>query len=592
MLGDKIKMKKNGFTLIELIVCVTLLVLITGIITSLVIKENNSKKNLENITKEVLEAVNIFLETEKDEKGNTYNKGINSGGKALRIPLDTLTDKGYVNKTKSEEIKKLAKLSNDSDYYILIADGDYNIESLNNETDYCKNNAQLIIASWTIDETKKKDPIYLCDYEIKPSQNINSGENLKKELLSVYNETELNAINQKVYRHITTDDNGLYDAESIMVENEKNGLFYRYVNDIKTYFYTGNVEDNYLKVYGDIYRIISFTDDELILILENPVAINTFYDENVIAHIMTGINYKFCENVSDSGWKACKKQLDNLNDFYALLNSRINTDRYTNLEAYINMIGYKKLCDDTAKDKPFNDIQSYSQSAYCNCEDINKNTIYVEKLRDLICPFVDIDYEISTNITNTTPKHTTSNNYIYNILSNNFFGLGNNWDLTITQKLHKDISFMSGSEKKEWARLLTYEEAKYAGLSLDIKFNIKGFHENIITDSYCHDNNYYYFNNNSYLSNGGNTIIMSSDSDVPKYYSLKNVTKTSKMDYEGDYKCEVFGYFQEISIPFLINYSYFENENIYDVRPVIHVPFEKISEFKGKGTKKVPYEIS
>jgi len=44
MLGDKIKMKKNGFTLIELIVCVTLLVLITGIITSLVIKENNSKK--------------------------------------------------------------------------------------------------------------------------------------------------------------------------------------------------------------------------------------------------------------------------------------------------------------------------------------------------------------------------------------------------------------------------------------------------------------------------------------------------------------------------------------------------------------------
>lgn len=307
---------KKGFTLIEIIIAITLIVLIGGVTTTLVIKSNNNKKTLEEITKKVLEAANVFIETEKDELGNYYSKGINSGGKGVRIPLNTLVDKGYVKESDSNEIKKLSKLT-DSDYYVLLVDGDYP-----EKQDYCKTGALLTIASWTIDDTKKDKPIYLCDYET-----TNAGEDFINTLLNAYGgESKIPTLTDEQIKNdfivsskktgpstntFTTDqmyeiiqgtdgNAGHWDyityqytdginIEVIETECKSNGLFKKKPIEkdgkiITTYYYRGDVADNYI---NNNARILNFTVTKTSGDIES-------------------ITFKTVANVSNMGWKGCE----------------------------------------------------------------------------------------------------------------------------------------------------------------------------------------------------------------------------------------------------------------------------------------------
>ncbi len=89
-------MKNKGFTLIEIIVCIALLSTIT--ISSIVIVNKKNSDNLKDINKKVSNAVDIYLNTKKDEDGDTYIEGINKGGQGLYINLKTLNDEGLIDK--------------------------------------------------------------------------------------------------------------------------------------------------------------------------------------------------------------------------------------------------------------------------------------------------------------------------------------------------------------------------------------------------------------------------------------------------------------------------------------------------------------
>ena len=60
-------MKNKGFTLIEIIVCIALLSIIT--ISSIVIVNKKNNDILKDINKKVSNAVDIYLNTKKDEDG-------------------------------------------------------------------------------------------------------------------------------------------------------------------------------------------------------------------------------------------------------------------------------------------------------------------------------------------------------------------------------------------------------------------------------------------------------------------------------------------------------------------------------------------
>lgn len=96
---------KKGFTIIEIIVCVALIGILG--ISSILIAINNNDNDLEKITKKVLEAANVYVETEKDENGNNYLEEVSKGAKGVQVPLSLLVNKGYIkeeieeNKTRS-----------------------------------------------------------------------------------------------------------------------------------------------------------------------------------------------------------------------------------------------------------------------------------------------------------------------------------------------------------------------------------------------------------------------------------------------------------------------------------------------------------
>lgn len=107
---------KRGFTLIEIIICISLIAIISTI--SIVIFTKN--KDYSNITKKILEAANVYIATEKDEQGNTYEYGINNGGKGARINVKELVNKGYVDEKLYKTLEKEYKLENDESYLVWV----------------------------------------------------------------------------------------------------------------------------------------------------------------------------------------------------------------------------------------------------------------------------------------------------------------------------------------------------------------------------------------------------------------------------------------------------------------------------------------
>lgn len=115
-------MKKRGFTLIEIIICISLLAIIG--VSSIIVVSKTTSNNFKSIEKQILTAADTYINIEKDDNGKTFFKGINNGGQGVILPLSKLVDKGYINDDAINKIKK--EKGNDAvkDNYVLALLGD------------------------------------------------------------------------------------------------------------------------------------------------------------------------------------------------------------------------------------------------------------------------------------------------------------------------------------------------------------------------------------------------------------------------------------------------------------------------------------
>lgn len=271
---------KKGFTIIEIIISVTIILIVGASATFFVVKKTNNNE-LESITKEILEAANAYIKVEKDNNGNIYANEIISGAKGVQIPLTNLVKTGYI---KEEQAEKIKELTNEENYYIMFLDG-------NNESyDYCGEGKIFSLASWKY----KAEDVYLCNSYSKTNKNelnlVTFNEQIKYKVdLSKYavSEEYYNKASEEEKEYLTKDENGLY------------GLYNEETQDVYTY-YRGAVDNNYLK-FGcildadgecekDIYwRIVSLKNGkELKVILDETIPLDIFDETGKRAELNDG----------------------------------------------------------------------------------------------------------------------------------------------------------------------------------------------------------------------------------------------------------------------------------------------------------------
>ena len=341
-------MKNKGFTLIEIIVCIALLSIIT--ISSIVIVNKKNNDILKDINKKVSNAVDIYLNTKKDEDGDTYIEGINKGGQGLYINLKTLNDEGLIDK---EIVNTLEKKENkkSEDLKILATKS---ISSTN--TKECLGQIEYTF-SW---DSLSESPIYLCP------KNMNGIEtNILNKLINNANVTELNSITYEnnYYKHNSVEQNGGTS------QSHENGI----VKINNKYYYRGIVENNYvifINQYTDWfdtqtnkYDYTKFNDEYLFRIL---------YFNNDEMKIIT----EKTKVIKDRTYKEEKEVFENLNNligntyfndlFLEYQSKMINGYKYTPLsmmeETYFK---YESFCSENAyydSDHKFKNIN--------NCKDI------------------------------------------------------------------------------------------------------------------------------------------------------------------------------------------------------------------------------
>lgn len=206
-------MKRKGFTLIETIICISLVVLIgVGSFVGIRFVSNNIKiSRLEQITDKAIQAAQVYIETNKESYNQLYS---NKNGVVL--PLNLLVNEGLLSLDNTD----LKKNEYENEYIVtmLQTPSDTNCIDISSQ------------ASWNLSKSK---PFYICN---------NSTE---------YDDTEIR--------------NKISDLETkINKINDRNNI--SYVQDT-SYYFKGPNPDNYLSYNGTTYRIFKVdTDDSLYVV--------------------------------------------------------------------------------------------------------------------------------------------------------------------------------------------------------------------------------------------------------------------------------------------------------------------------------------
>ena len=141
---------KKGFTLVEIIISIGL-ILIVGVSTTFFVISKNNNNELDKITKQILEAASAYVKVEKDKNGNTYANEIVNGSKGVKIPLSNLVNRGYIKEEQANIIyENNDELEDNKDYYVMFVEDSEN---------YCDDGSYVSVTSWM----DKGDNIYLCD---------------------------------------------------------------------------------------------------------------------------------------------------------------------------------------------------------------------------------------------------------------------------------------------------------------------------------------------------------------------------------------------------------------------------------------------
>ncbi len=252
---------KKGFTIIEIIICLGIITLI-GTISTVVLLKNNKDKNIEKITKNILDAAKVFANVEKDEDGNNYISEIKKGRGGVKISLSVLVNKGYIKKEDANVIynkyKDTKKLGNNEDYYVLLLDG----SESKTDSYYCENNEYQLEASWNIETDKT---LYLCSNRSKSN------------ILNIEEFNDNDALINKILNQTFTTDcfNTTTTALCLIFGNEL-------TDDNKgVLYYKGDVKNNYVQFQGldKLFRIVRTTENGGVKIVEDG-GIPEYFDKD------------------------------------------------------------------------------------------------------------------------------------------------------------------------------------------------------------------------------------------------------------------------------------------------------------------------
>ena len=148
---------KKGFTLIEIIISLTLIILIGGTVVGLILSNNNKKEEkIMEVTRKIQEAAGVYLSINKEIDG-TIEENILKGGTGYVIPLKTLLDEGYIG---NNHIKTLEDNGIDIDIK-----NDYMLAGwFANDQQQCNDDETLISIQPNYLLEQNENPYYLCDF--------------------------------------------------------------------------------------------------------------------------------------------------------------------------------------------------------------------------------------------------------------------------------------------------------------------------------------------------------------------------------------------------------------------------------------------
>lgn len=233
-------MNKKGYTLIEIIAVIALIAVISvGSIVGVNVVKNNKVNN--EIYDKLSEAASVFLSTEKDEKGNTYENGLLAGGVGVTIPIQLLDEKGYLTQEIIQTLEKEEGFEYSKSYLTAAI--------YSNDSDECDGNMISFIGNWQVSST---EPTYICPYENK---------NIKPKTL--YN-IIIKEFEENGKAGCTPGkENGL-----CMIKNENNTI-----DGKPVYYFTGDVDNNYVKLNDHLFFIMRTTEDGDIKLIDTETII-------------------------------------------------------------------------------------------------------------------------------------------------------------------------------------------------------------------------------------------------------------------------------------------------------------------------------
>ena len=281
-------MKKRGFTLIEIIISISLIAIIgtISVVSIISLRKAKVENLLESNSKVLNNALEVYLEKHPEVTNN-----VNKNFKGAVVTLQVLKDEGLI------DIKGLSNDAYKDNYYLLsnsiLADGSTAVSDANKE---CANNILSVqtVSSWDLKNLDKSKIIYICP----KSSDSNNYQDI------------LNAKNY-IFKG---DDPKNYVKLDVKSENE---------NKSWSWWPSG--------IYQNLWRIISFDKDGRIKLVYSTV-VGTINVYNY--HEFPGLSEKACRKITDitDGKIRSAHKIEEINDAYYNL-------YYCNINASYNCYG-------------------------------------------------------------------------------------------------------------------------------------------------------------------------------------------------------------------------------------------------------------
>ena len=231
-------MKKNGFTLVEIIVCLVLLSVIATTFILTTSKKEDKSKQVSEVEKILLNAADVLINLNSDNKKQYYLKQLNLGSQGVKIKLTKLIEEGLIEEkildTLYNELKKEdSSITKEevNNYYILIVKG-----SFEDTDDKC--NGLSYYLSWKeFDNTKRT--LYLCGNlpgkSAKKSSNVYITERSGLESYLYYYEFNLKDEEGNIISQNADGKYNLTYGEKYYIEFTEDALYNSYYFDLWTY---------------------------------------------------------------------------------------------------------------------------------------------------------------------------------------------------------------------------------------------------------------------------------------------------------------------------------------------------------------------